>query len=52
MKTKPTAAPGSPATSEQGYVRSFRHWRSKKLIVCTDYGLKAFPIGKGRKKKK
>ncbi len=31
-------------------VKSFRHWRSGKIIRAEDYGLKCFPIGKRKKK--
>lgn len=31
------------------WITEFIHWRSKKLIKASDYGLKAFPIKVGRK---
>ncbi len=27
------------------FVKQFRHWRTGKLIVASDYGLKAFCFG-------
>ena len=32
------------------FVKSFRHWRSRKIIHAKDYGLKGFPIWVGVKK--
>ena len=34
------------------FVKSFRHWRSGKILRAKDYGLKAFPIRVYRKRKK
>lgn len=31
------------------WITEFIHWRSKKKIKASDYGLKAFPIRAGRK---
>ena len=39
---------GGSAPQQQGgqrFVKWFRHWRSGELIVASDYGLEAFPIG-------
>jgi len=33
------------------FVTSFKHWKSGKIIKASDYGLKAFPIRGGKKKK-
>lgn len=33
------------------FVRSFKHWRSGKIIRAENYGKKAFPIFGKRKKK-
>ncbi|TGM22025.1 hypothetical protein [Leptospira meyeri] len=49
-----------PANSENGFtnsdgiiwIREFKHWRSGKLIKASDYGYKAFPIGRKKGGKK
>lgn len=32
------------------FVTEYVHWRTKKLMRACDYGYKAWPFGKGRKK--
>ena len=58
-KKKPASAGKGEGVSNEGrkpqngtgngnkprFVTSFRHWRSGKLIVASDYGYKGFPIG-------
>jgi hypothetical protein len=42
-----------PVKGESGVriVKSFRHWRSGKIIRAEDYGIKGFPIGSNGKKR-
>lgn len=54
---KKTGQLKKPANNENAFkdangvvwITEFIHWRSKKLIKASDYGLKAFPIKAGRK---
>jgi hypothetical protein len=47
---KPTPATGEPSEPGIRIVKSFRHWRSGKIIRAEDYGIKGFPLGSGSKK--
>ena len=46
QKAKP--AGDSPPKDGIRFVASFVHWRSGETIRAEDYGLKAFPIGRGK----
>jgi hypothetical protein len=47
MAAKQKKSKGGPPTS--GFVTEYVHWRSKKLMKASDYGYRAWPLGKKRK---
>lgn len=47
MATKKKKGKCGPPTS--GFVTQFVHYRSKKVMKASDYGYKAWPLGKKRK---
>lgn len=48
---QPKPVKGESGESGIRFVKSFRHWRSGKIIRAEDYGIAGFPIGSNGKKR-
>lgn len=50
LKNEINATRSASADPGATYVKSFRHWRSGKIIRAEEYGLQAFRFGSRRRR--